>query len=94
MNSKTEAEATLAKLPLEAPVVVSDIGIVRREYRFTNRDGSITTVEIDADPTDAQLADLARHLPLADKDREAAFETIKSDTVAAADVPAAEVTKP
>lgn len=79
--NKAEAEAALARLPLKVAVLVADVtdalGKERRRYAFGN-----TTIEIDADSTDEQLAGLARHLPLADKDRAAALDALKSAAVA------------
>lgn len=82
MRTKEEAEATLAKLPLARAVAVADTtakdGTARRVYAFTLPAGNECTIEIDAEPSEQQLADLARHLPLVDKDWAAAFEVLKS----------------
>src|SRR5207244_623689 len=72
MKTKAEADAIMAKLALRVPVVVTDVttdGAPRREFLFNNPEGlGFMTVEIDADPTPQQLADLARNLPVrADK---------------------------
>lgn len=92
MRTKQEALDRLAALPLRSAVRVVDPGDPqdasdrmdpsllpgpgRRAYRFTSAAGYITTIEIDANPTPAQLADLARHLPVAEKDRAAALEVL------------------
>jgi hypothetical protein len=81
MRTKAEAEATLATLPLLSPVAVTDKAGTRREYAFTLPAGNLCVIEIDATPSDEQLADLARNLPLASKDRDAALLTMKSQTV-------------
>ena len=70
MNTKEEAEKRLAELPLKVAVVVADtarLGAPRRAYTFDSGGGTVE-VEIDAEPSDAQLRDLARHLPCESKD--------------------------
>lgn len=56
----------------------------RRAYRFLvpPPGRGFTTIEIDADPSAEQLADLARMLPLDAKDRAAALETMTRATTA------------
>jgi hypothetical protein len=81
MRTKAEAEAKLARLALLRPVDVADVvtdGRPRRAYRFNNADGSETTVEIDADPTPRQIADLAANLPVADAKRAEALDILNS----------------
>jgi len=77
MRTKAEAEAKLAVLPLTRAVVVVDDG-ARRRYSYTLARGNLVEIEIDAEPTETQLSDLAKHLPLEAKDRDAAFEAMKS----------------
>lgn len=81
MNTKEEAEAKLATLVIDTPVAVSDTtmdGRPRRAYLFTFPDGHTLTIEIDATPSDEQLSDLARQMPIADKDRGTALAVFKA----------------
>lgn len=87
MTTKAEVESRLAELPLTAAVAVADTadvrtGAARRSYSYTTAKGNVVTIEIDADPSPAQLADLARHLPLADKDRPAALDKLSGESTA------------
>lgn len=98
MRTKEEAEAKLSELPLVRPVAVADAtskdGAARRAYTFTLPAGNECIVEIDAEPTEEQLADLARHLPLADKDRSEALEALKSTAAAAVEATYIKVVSP
>jgi hypothetical protein len=67
MHTRDSAESALAKCDLRTPVAVSDTTAgarARRAFHFANPDGSETIVEIDAEPSRQQLADLAAHLPV------------------------------
>lgn len=69
MKSKADAEAKLATIDLLRPVEVVDVlgekGEARRRYRYDNPNGpGLVTIEVDADPSPEQLADLATHLPV------------------------------
>jgi hypothetical protein len=89
LTTKDEAEATLAKLPLKSTVVVADTtsktGAARRRYSFTLPTGNVCEVEIDAEPSEQQLADLAKHLPLDEKDKAAALEAMKAEPIKVAE---------
>lgn len=61
------------------PVEVADVGTARRSYTFADGSGGTTIVEIDADPSEQQLADLANNLPVLSKDRTAVFATLKEE---------------
>lgn len=85
MHTKEDAEAVLAALPVKAPIVVTDTtdaktGKARRSYAFVTAGGSEAVVEIDAEPSDRQLGDLSRHLPLDAKDQAAALVAMKAST--------------
>ncbi len=77
MKTKEEAEAKLAKVGLLRPVAVADVTDpergARRAYQFDNEDKSQTIVEIDADPSPRQVADLASNLPVPEDKRMAAL---------------------
>ncbi len=69
MKTKGEAETKLAECDLLRPVVVADVtgkeGNARRSYTFANPHGlGEVEIEIDADPSPEQLADLSRNLPV------------------------------
>ena len=76
MKTKQDAEQRLAKLPLQSPVEVVDFsedGRPRRRFRFDNPNGlGVVTIEIDADPSDQQIDDMVRNLPLPPSARAAA----------------------
>lgn len=79
MDTKQEAEETLAKVPLKNPVTVTDTvrgAVDRRVYSYTNAHGNLVEIEIDAAPSVQQLKELTNNLPLDAKDRAAAAETI------------------
>jgi hypothetical protein len=81
MRTKADAEAKLAQLPLTRAVAVADTvaaktGKSRRSYTFSLPTGNQCTVEIDAEPSEQQLADLVRHLPLPDERRTEALEIV------------------
>lgn len=75
MKTKADAEARLSRCALRTTVTVEDVeGGSRRAFRFSNPDGpGTTTVEIDADPSDRQLEDLAANIPVLGRDRAAAL---------------------
>lgn len=75
MRTKAEAEAWLAQLPLTRAVAVADVGSARRSYAHAN-----VYIEIDANPTDAQLADLVRHLPLPEDKRASALALVTGNS--------------
>lgn len=78
MRTKAEAEAKLTQLPLTRPVVVTDRAGARRSFTFTLPAGNVCVVEIDANPSDAQLADLSRHLPLPEDKRAEALGVMRA----------------
>lgn len=67
MRTREEGEGLIVQHDLRNASVnesVDQRGIARRELRFDNPRGlGEIEIEIDADPSDRQLADLARHLP-------------------------------
>jgi hypothetical protein len=77
MRTKAQAEAVLAALPLSRAVAVTDAA-ARRRYSYTLPQGNIVEIEIDADPSDQQLDDLAKHLPLNAQDRPAALTAMRA----------------
>ncbi len=82
MNTKAEAEVALAKCELREPVTVADTtdaktGAARRSYTF-----GLTTVEIDAEPSKQQLADLASHLPVPDEKRAETLAVLEAEAKA------------
>lgn len=84
MKTKADAEARLARVGLLRPVAVADVADPergeRRSFQFGNeRDESQTIVEIDADPSPRQLADLASNLPLPEDKRMAALAIMTQD---------------
>lgn len=86
MKTKEEAESKLSRCDLLKPVDVQDVtdelGAPRRAYRFENATGrGSTTVEIDADPSQEQLADLARHLPVPEGKRGETLGILRSAEV-------------
>jgi hypothetical protein len=89
MDTKESAEAMLATLPLDKskPVLVEDVvgdgitgvlGAARRRFHYPNG-----MVEIDAEPSKAQLEHLSKQLPIADKDRAAAAQILTADVITA-----------
>lgn len=88
MKTKADAEERLSRCALLRPVEVADTrddktGRDRRSYTFANPRGGQTVVEIDADPSEQQLRDLARHLPLEERDRAGALEVMTAEPAAA-----------
>jgi hypothetical protein len=84
MHTQKSAESALAKCDLRTPVDVADTvdaktGRDRRAFHFVNPDGSETTVEIDAEPSRQQLADLARHLPVPEEKRAETLATLEAE---------------
>jgi len=72
--TRIEAEAKLAELPLLVAVDVADVVAEddrpRQTFRFSNPRGlGEIEIEIDADPSPEQLADLSRNLPVPDDKR-------------------------
>lgn len=72
MRTKAEAESRLARCALTAPVTVTDEPGSRRSYAYSLARGQCI-VEIDATPSDRQLQDLAKNLPILERDRAAAL---------------------